>query len=191
MSTSDLKHSQIVALRHKCAVLRNEGYKNKQIQTKLQVSKKFVTRWWKRDDTDMDNFQDAPRTGRKRKLTTESKTIITTSIGKRHRSSRKISKYLSANKIQKVSHTTVLKEFRRLGAKPYVRQKIPRKCRNWRPRRLNFCEEYGGKTDYFWCNKVIFSDETFFGLNQRYNRHNDIIWVTDGLLNDPKVQNLL
>ncbi|MCP3851901.1 MAG: hypothetical protein GY694_16950 [Gammaproteobacteria bacterium] len=139
----------------------------------------------------MANFEDNPHTGRKRILANDSKETISQSLGKRHKSTRKIAKYLQVNNIQSVHHTTIWRELKRLGAKPRRRQTVPRKCRHWRENRMKFCRQYSHHDLNFWQNDVIFSDESFYSLTEKHNRHNDIVWMTDDLIENPETTQIL
>ncbi len=137
MPNSSKSKGELIALRHKCSILRNLGYKNKDIQEIVQMSEKFVSKWWKKDENDIFNFYEEHRIGRKRKLNEDAKQVINDSLGKFRMSTRKLSKQLSINGIQNVSKSTIHRYLKNEAhAYPKKIQKIARKPRNWREKRI-------------------------------------------------------
>lgn len=194
MQSISNNESSLIALRHTCAVLKHyKGLRQEAIANLIGKSVKFVSKWWMRDPTNIANFEKQKGSGRKPKLNEDAKKVIQSTLGKRHKSTRKISQNLCANNIQSVSHATVWRELHRMGAKPRKRQKIPRKCRNWRQRRMEFCRIYSNHIfdENFWINDVIYSDESIFYLNQRLNHKNDVIWISDKMADDPEIKHRL
>ena len=129
-------------------------------------------------------------------MTKETKIFINESRGKRRQTTRKISKYLKSNSIQDVHHSTIFRFQKETGAKPYKRQLVPRKCRcrNWRERRLAFCNKYSEANGFdltFWMDSIIFSDESTFPLHGKINRKNDVIWLTKEMHEKSNFQNIL
>ena len=118
--------------------------------------------------------------GRKTVIGNVTKIVIAKTLGKKRKSTRKISKILKNKGIQ-VFHMTVHSYLRKnLGVKPFKPQLQPKLTEKQKNVRLSFCRERKKWSVHDW-RKVLFSDESPFELCYSLNRQNDRVWLADRL----------
>ena len=134
------------------------------------------------------------RSGASKKLNVKSKKIIRESRGKKKGSIRKLAKKVKQSGTTSVSHQTIWRFQRKERMKPYKRRQEPLYSTKNIQSRTQFAAKYGSKSKFFW-DKWLFTDEKYFGLSEKSNSKNDVIWtdspnkvpVVKKPKNDPKI----
>lgn len=147
--------------------LKSQGWSDSAIKTRYGFSQCFVDRW-----RHADTVEDAPRSGRKRKLSeTQEAQVVQLSRGKRGRSVRKTAR-LARRLICDVGKNTVWRTLKKHHLKPYHRRKVPRLTMPQQQKRLRFARRNNSKD---WSH-TVFSDEKKWILFDDPNTHNDVVW---------------
>lgn len=161
--------------RHAAVVMHQQGTRPAQIARELKRSKHFVTTALHREE-ETGSQHDRPHTGRPKKTTPSvSRRIVGLARGKRHRSTRSVSKIAKRRRIADVSHVTVRKILKEADLHPFHRRVKPRLSDRQKQERVRFARQNGNRD---WTN-VVFTDEKKFVLFDIPNRHNDVVWAGD------------
>lgn len=158
--------------RIRCIQMRRNGKAVKLIAKKCKRSESWVKKW---SYLTFERAETQPKSGRPLKLTEKSKEAISKLRKSKRGSCRKVEKFLRRNKIQKVCRTTILRFKKRTGNKWYKRKKVPALSPKNIEDRKAYCSKFGSKHRLWWDN-VLFTDETYFGLSEKINSHNDGVW---------------
>ena len=116
------------------------------------------------------------RSGRPPILTRRAKQAIRRYDNKWNASNRIVSNKIA--NIQSVSHQTVWRERKRVGLKPYLRQKIPFLTEKNIRDRQEFGRGFGrwNRTDW---EKVLFTDELDLSLTEQHRHGREVCWSLD------------
>lgn len=158
--------------RVRCIQMKRDGRKINYIASKLKRHRSLVLKWSKRS---FDRTKTAHRSGRPLILLKESKKIIIASRKRRRGSSRILVRKLRRKNIQKISRSTILRFQRKNGQKWYKRQRKPALSKKNIKDRKSYGTKFG-KHSKLWWDRVLFTDETYFGLSEKVNLHNDGVW---------------
>jgi len=159
----------------RCLQLLDEGKSPTYIMKLLKRSSSFVYKTNK-NRKNVYTCQTKTRTGRPKKLTSNAKRIIRKSRGKKNGSTRKLVKKIKDVINLHVSPQTIHNFQKAEGQFPYRRKKVPLLTAKNIETRTKFVKKYGTKSQCFWDN-WIFTDEKYFGLSERSNSKNDVIWA--------------
>ena len=141
----------------------------------LNISRSQLYLWLKREKLGQ-GLASQPGRGRKSTLHPVVKRIIKMATGKRHQSTRKLSRRLT-NAGYKASHATVHSYLREnLGMRPLKLKKSPKLTEKQRADRLKFARERTNWSVEDW-QRVLWSDESPYELYRPPNRQNDRVWV--------------
>ena len=155
------------------------GSTQESVARQLGTTVRTVRRWWYREKSGI-SLENLQGRGRKTAIGKVAKIVIAKILGKKRKSTRKISKILK-NKGLQVSHMTVHSYLRKnLGVKPFKPQLQPKLTEKQKNVRLSFCRERKKWSVHDW-RKVLFSDESPFELFHSPNRQNDRVWLADRL----------
>ena len=115
---SNLANPGLNILRFKAITMLEAGFTQKKVARQLGKTLKTVNNWWRRSKRGK-SLDDKPRSGRLSSITRVAKIIISKSVGKRHQSTRKLAKRLTAlgHQTSKTAVHRYLKE--NLGLKSY------------------------------------------------------------------------
>lgn len=169
----DTQHKQEVD-RVRCLQMIKDGKTVRQIMKELKRSNYFVCET-KKNRKIVYKCKTKTRTGRPRKLNAALKKIIRKSRNKRKGSTRKLAKKIKEDTGISISKDIVWRFQREEGQKPYKRQTQPLLTIKNIEARKKFAQKYGSKSLAFWDN-WLFTDEKYFGLSERSNSKNDVIW---------------
>ena len=164
-----------IALRSRAIGMLEGSIAKKDVAHELNVSLRSVKRWWGAHKK-AQSLETKSRSGRTQILNRANKIVISKSLGKQRKSTRKIAQKLK-NKGTPVSHMTIYRHLKdTIGATAFKRQKIPHlSLKNIRDR-LDFARKYQQWTVNDW-KQVLWSDESPFELFSTPNRHNDRVWA--------------
>ena len=139
------------------------------------VAVRTIRRWLVRSKSGM-SLQNKRGRGRKTSVTMVPKVVIAKTIGKRMKSTRKISQNLKS-KGSSISHVTVHSYLRKnLKVRPYKPQVQPKLTEKQRESRIKFCNDRKKWSIDAW-RRVLFSDESPFELFHTPNKQNDRVWT--------------
>ena len=174
---SNLMNPSSNLVRVRAIAMLEAGITQKDVARRLGKTIKTVNNWWRRNKCG-ESLVDKPRSGRPSSLTRVAKIVISKSVGKRHQSTRKLARRLTARG-HKTSKTAIHRYLReKLGLKSYKRPRNPRLTEKQRVHRLKFCKERLNWSAKDWAN-VVFSDEAPFHLFEPSNRQTDRVWDSD------------
>ena len=168
-----------LATRNQAIGMLKAGSTQKSVAQHLGTTVRTVRRWWSRAKSGniLENMQGR---GRKSAITKVPKIVIAKTLGKKRKSTRKISQILK-NKGFSVSHMTVHSYLiDNLGVKPFKPQLQPKLSEKQKNARLSFCKERKNWSVHDW-RRILFSDESPFELFHSPNRQNDRVWLADRL----------
>ena len=166
-----------LAVRNQAIGMLKAGQTQKSVAVHFGTNVRTVRRWWSRAycGNSLENRQGR---GRKQAIGKVPKIVIAKTLGKKMKSTRKISQLLKYKGFQ-VSHVTVHTYLRQnLGVKPYKPQLQPKLTEKQKFARLTFCKARKKWSINDWRN-VLFSDESPFELYHSPNRQNDRVWTAD------------
>ena len=144
----------------------------------LGKTTRTISNWWRRHKSGL-SLEDKPRSGRPSSLKRVAKIIISKSVGKRHKSTRKLARRIT-NKGCPTSKTAIHRYLtHNLGLRSYKRPHIPRLSEKPKIQRIKFCKERLSWPPEQWEN-VIFSDESPFHLFEPSNPQIDRVWSSSG-----------
>ena len=166
------------AFRGRAVRMVRGGMRPTNVSKQLSISRTQLYLWLKRDKLGQ-GLASQPGRGRKSTVHPVAKRVIKMATGKRHQSTRKLSRRLTKAGY-KVSHTTVHRYLREnLGMKPLKLRKSPKLTEKQRVHRLKFARERRNWSVEDW-QRVLWSDESPYELYHPPNRQNDRVWAARG-----------
>ena len=173
-------------LRTQAIGMLNAGMTQKDVALKLRVSLRSIERWWNKEKLG-ESQKTKSRPGRNSTVKKAAKIMISKSLGKRGKSTRKLARIVS-NRGYPISHSTVYRYLRdSLGVRSFKRPKIARLTAKMKENRLKFAEFRKEWTVEDW-KCVLWSDEAPFQLFNTPNRQNDRVWARNSAEVEPCVQ---
>ena len=126
-------------IRNQAIGMLNTGITQKHVATKLQVSLRSIERWWRKQKLGKSQKTES-RPGRNSSIQKAAKIIISKSIGKRNKSTRKLAEKMSRRGYP-LSHSIVHRYHRdNIGTKSYKRPKRPLLTERMKENRFKFAE---------------------------------------------------
>ena len=164
-----------LAVRIRAVSMIEAGISIHKVAKVVGVAIRTIRRWLLRSKAG-ESLQNKRGRGRKTSVTMVPKVVIAKTIGKKMKSTRKISQNLKSKGFS-ISHVTVHTYLRKnLRVRPYKPQIQPKLTEKQRAARLKFCIDRKMWSIDVW-RRVLFSDESSFELFHTPNRQNDRVWT--------------